>query len=67
MEGVLEPLNGGRIAANIVIDCEEGSESSFLDGDAASETGLTDDRRGGFDGPVNAAETMFENGVAFGS
>jgi hypothetical protein len=62
MEGVLEPLNGGRVAVNIVIDYEEGSESSFLDGDATSETGLTDDRRGGFDGCAMAAETMFEYG-----
>jgi allantoinase len=57
---------GARIAVNIVINYEEGSEPSFLDGDAASETGLTEGGGGGFEGPDLAAESMFEYGSRVG-
>ena len=33
---------GARIALNIVINYEEGSELSFSDGDGVTETGLTE-------------------------
>jgi allantoinase len=58
--------NGARIAINIVINYEEGSEPSFLDGDGGSETGLTEGGGGGFEGPDLAAETMFEYGSRVG-
>jgi allantoinase len=54
--------NAARIAINIVINYEEGSEPSFPDGDEATETGLTVGGGGGFEGPDLAAETMFEYG-----
>ena len=58
--------NGARIAINIVVNYEEGSEPSFQDGDAASEAGLTEGGGGGFEGPDLAAETMFEYGSRVG-
>lgn len=55
-----------RLALNICINYEEGSEPSVPDGDAASETGLTEGGAGGFDGRDLAAESMFEYGSRVG-
>jgi len=54
-----------RLALNIVLNYEEGSEPSFADGDGLTEAGLTD---GGLGGPVRdlAAESMFEYGSRVG-
>src|SRR3954451_4287190 len=56
---------GARIALNIVINYEEGSELSFADGDGTTETGLTEGG-GGFAGRDLAAESMFEFGARVG-
>ena len=56
---------GARIALNIVINYEEGSELSFADGDGVTETGLTEGG-GGFAGRDLAAESMYEFGARVG-
>ena len=59
---------GGRIAVNFVMNYEEGSEPSFMDGDGRSEFGLTEN----IASPVPtgerdlAAEGMFEYGARVG-
>lgn len=58
--------DGARLALNIVINVEEGSEPSTLDGDAASETALTEGGSGSFAGRDLAAESMFEYGSRVG-
>jgi allantoinase len=58
--------NGARLAINICINYEEGSEPSIGDGDAVSETGLTEGGAGGFEGRDLAAESMFEYGSRVG-
>ncbi|MDB5515516.1 MAG: hypothetical protein JWQ17_2274, partial [Tardiphaga sp.] len=55
-----------RIALNICINYEEGSEPSFPDGDGFSEAGLTEGGAGGFEGRDLAAESMFEYGSRIG-
>ncbi|MCW6509281.1 allantoinase PuuE [Lichenifustis flavocetrariae] len=55
-----------RLALNIVLNVEEGSEPSVPDGDDASETGLTEGGGGGFEGRDLAAESMFEYGSRVG-
>ncbi|RAI02007.1 chitin deacetylase [Acuticoccus sediminis] len=55
-----------RIAVNIVINVEEGSEPSVPDGDAETEQGLTEGGGGGFKGRDLAAESMFEYGSRVG-
>ena len=57
---------GARIALNICINYEEGSEPSFPDGDDFSEAGLTEGGAGGFAGRDLAAESMFEYGSRVG-
>jgi allantoinase len=56
---------GARLALNLVLNYEEGSEPSIPDGDAATESGLTE---GGTPGPGRdlAAESMFEYGSRVG-
>ena len=60
--------NGARIAVNFVINYEEGSEPSIMDGEANSESGLTEAH--GMGNPVQgrdlAAESMFEYGSRVG-
>jgi allantoinase len=56
---------GARIALNICINYEEGSEPSFADGDAITEAALTEGG-GGFTGRDLAAESMFEYGSRVG-
>ena len=56
---------GARLALNICINYEEGSEASFGDGDGVSETALTEGG-GGFPGRDLAAESMFEYGSRVG-
>lgn len=58
--------DGARLALNIVINYEEGSEPSIPDGDAESETGLTEGGGGNFRGRDLAAESMFEYGSRVG-
>jgi allantoinase len=58
--------HGARLALNICINYEEGSEPSIGDGDAVSETGLTEGGAGGFEGRDLAAESMFEYGSRVG-
>lgn len=58
--------NGARLALNICINYEEGSEPSVPDGDAATEAGLTEGGAGAFDGRDLAAESMFEYGSRVG-
>ncbi|MBB5751547.1 polysaccharide deacetylase family protein [Prosthecomicrobium pneumaticum] len=53
---------GARLALNLVVNVEEGSEPSIPDGDPASESGLTEGGGGGFEGRDLAAESMFEYG-----
>src|SRR5215469_5800520 len=60
---------GARLALNLVMNYEEGSEPSVPDGDGYSEAGLvetasTDPRAAGRD---LAAESMFEYGSRVGS
>ena len=57
---------GARLAINIVVNVEEGSEPSWPDGDDHSETGLTEGGGGGFQGRDLAAESMFEYGSRVG-
>ena len=57
---------GARIAVNIVVNYEEGSEPSVPDGDGYSEGGLTEGGGGAFDGRDLAAESMFEYGSRVG-
>ncbi|HEV2547545.1 MAG TPA: allantoinase PuuE [Stellaceae bacterium] len=58
--------NGARLALNICVNYEEGSEPSIPDGDASSEIGLTEGGAGGFEGRDLAAESMFEYGSRVG-
>jgi peptidoglycan/xylan/chitin deacetylase (PgdA/CDA1 family) len=55
-----------RLALNIVINYEEGSELSFDDGDGETESGLIEGGAGGFAGRDLAAESMFEYGSRVG-
>jgi allantoinase len=55
-----------RLALNIVVNYEEGSEMSFADGDGETESGLTEGGSGGFEGRDLAAESMFEYGSRIG-
>lgn len=57
---------GARLALNIVLNYEEGSEPSIPDGDAATESGLTEGGSGGFSGRDLGAESMFEYGSRVG-
>ncbi len=60
--------NGARIAVNFVMNYEEGSEYSMMDGDGRSEATLTETAQSPFP-PGNrdlAAEGMFEYGVRVG-
>lgn len=57
--------NGARLALNIVLNYEEGSEPAMPDGDPASEGGLTDGVGPGR-GRDLAAESMFEYGSRVG-
>jgi peptidoglycan/xylan/chitin deacetylase (PgdA/CDA1 family) len=57
---------GARLAVNIVVNYEEGSEASFADGDGETESGLTEGGAGGFVGRDLAAESMFEYGSRVG-
>ena len=57
---------GARLALNIVLNVEEGSEPSFADGDNYSETALTEGGGGGFSGRDLAAESMYEYGSRVG-
>jgi allantoinase len=56
---------GAKLAINIVLNYEEGSEPSFPDGDGVTEAGLTDGGRGGGRRDL-AAESMFEYGSRVG-
>ncbi|MCX5569887.1 allantoinase PuuE [Kaistia nematophila] len=58
--------NGARLALNLVINYEEGSEASFPDGDGVSESALTEGGAGGFAGRDLAAESMYEYGSRVG-
>jgi len=58
--------NGARLALNLAVNYEEGSEPSLPDGDRESETGLTEGGSGGFTGRDLAAESMFEYGSRVG-
>jgi len=58
--------DGARLALNIVINYEEGSEASFPDGDGISEIGLTEVSGKSFPGRDLAAESMFEYGSRVG-
>ena len=53
-----------RLALNLVVNYEEGSEPSIADGDRDSEAGLTDALSPG--GHDLAAESMFEYGSRVG-
>jgi peptidoglycan/xylan/chitin deacetylase (PgdA/CDA1 family) len=57
---------GARIALNICVNYEEGSEASFADGDGVTEAALTEGGGGGFEGRDLAAESMFEYGSRVG-
>jgi allantoinase len=60
--------NGARMAMNFVINYEEGSEASVLDGDESTDTNMTEAH--GVNQPVKgrdlAAESMFEYGSRVG-
>jgi len=58
--------DGARIAVNIVINVEEGSEPSVPDGDADSEVGLIETGGRAFAGRDLGAESMFEYGSRAG-
>ena len=58
--------NGARLALNICVNVEEGSEPSVPDGDPTSETGLVEVAGGDFNGRDLAAESMFEFGSRVG-
>lgn len=55
-----------RLALNIVLNVEEGSEPSFEDADDVTEAGLTEGGAGSFEGRDLAAESMFEYGSRVG-
>ncbi|AKZ62529.1 chitin deacetylase [Herbaspirillum hiltneri N3] len=55
-----------RLALNIVVNYEEGSEMSFDDGDGVTESGLIEGGSGGFEGRDLAAESMYEYGSRVG-
>lgn len=55
-----------RLALNIVINYEEGAEQSVPDGDANTESGLTEGGSGSFSGRDLGAESMFEYGSRVG-
>lgn len=57
---------GARLALNIVLNYEEGSEPSFPDGDGVTESGLTDGGYAAAPGRDLAAEGMFEYGSRIG-
>ncbi|MDA0998431.1 MAG: chitin deacetylase, partial [Proteobacteria bacterium] len=59
---------GARLAVNFVINYEEGSEASIFDGEAQTETGLTEGPGPSFaSGARNlGAESMFEYGSRAG-
>ena len=60
--------NGARMAINFVLNYEEGSEASVLDGDETTDTNMTEAH--GVNQPVKgrdlAAESMFEYGSRVG-
>ncbi|MBP1845491.1 peptidoglycan/xylan/chitin deacetylase (PgdA/CDA1 family) [Rhizobium petrolearium] len=58
--------NDARLALNIVLNVEEGSEPSVPDGDPTSEAALTEGGSGSFEGRDLAAESMFEYGSRVG-
>jgi allantoinase len=58
--------NNARIAVNIVINVEEGSEASVPDGDSNTETGLIETGGPAFPGRDLGAESMFEYGSRAG-
>ena len=58
--------NGARLALNLVLNYEEGSEPSFPDGHGFSETALTEGGGGGFQGRDLATESMYEFGSRAG-
>ncbi|MBN9436072.1 MAG: allantoinase PuuE [Bosea sp.] len=55
-----------RLALNICVNYEEGGEPSVPDGDATSESGLTEGGTSGYKGRDLAAESMFEYGSRVG-
>jgi len=57
---------GARLAVNVVVNYEEGSEESFPDGDGQSEGGLTEGGGGAFSTRDLGAESMFEYGSRVG-
>ena len=57
---------GARLALNLVLNVEEGSEPSIGDGDPESETGLTEGGGGAFQGRDLAAESIYEYGSRVG-
>lgn len=57
---------GARLALNLVLNLEEGSEPSIPDGDPESETGLTEGGTGQGSGRDLAAESMFGYGSRVG-
>lgn len=57
---------GARLALNIVINYEEGSEISVPDGDGRTETSLLEGGSGDFAGRDLGAESMFEYGSRIG-
>lgn len=57
---------GARLALNLVLNYEEGSEPSVPDGDAETEYGLTEGGSGALPGRDLAAESMFEYGSRVG-
>ncbi|MBN9535347.1 MAG: polysaccharide deacetylase family protein [Alphaproteobacteria bacterium] len=58
--------NGAHVAVNFVINYEEGGEYAIPDGDAASETGLTEGATAAVKGRDLAAESMFLYGSRVG-
>jgi peptidoglycan/xylan/chitin deacetylase (PgdA/CDA1 family) len=58
--------DGARLALNLVLNYEEGSEPSVPDGDPESEIGLTEGGAKQVDGRDLAAESMFEYGSRVG-
>src|SRR5437763_16378904 len=57
---------GAHVAVNFGINYEEGGELAVPDGDAASETGLTEGSTAGVKGRALGAESMFEYGSRVG-
>jgi allantoinase len=58
--------NGARLALNFVMNFEEGSEPSFIDGDGFTEAALTEVGPQGLKGRDLAAESQFEYGSRVG-